>query len=198
MFGLVVLLIAVAYLLISFAIVRWVIGYARKNGKSPKRWGGGAALVMFLIPFWDWIPTVATHQYYCTTEAGFWVYKTPEQWMKENLGAVLTLNGRTTSTQKEEYGYTEVHQLNQRINWVLKLHGASDALQISKREESLIDTKNNEVLARFVDFSSGDQRSTGTAKFWLVRNDCSGNEEYRARMGQLVDKIYAYAKGEKK
>ncbi|MBK7764911.1 MAG: hypothetical protein IPI44_01795 [Sulfuritalea sp.] len=79
------------YLLIAFGVVIGAISHARKHGKSTKRWGWGAALVMYLIPFWDWIPTVAVHQYYCATEAGFWVYKTPEQWKKENPGVMETL-----------------------------------------------------------------------------------------------------------
>jgi len=88
MFGLAVLVVFGIYLLISFLVVRWSIGYARKNGKSVKKWGWGAALVMYLIPFWDWIPTVATHQFYCAKDAGFWVYKTLDQWKAENPGVM--------------------------------------------------------------------------------------------------------------
>lgn len=92
MFGLIVLVVIGLYLLISVGVVRWAISYAKKNGKSVKRWGWGAALVMYLLVFWDWIPTVVAHKYYCSTEAGFWVYKTPEQWKKENPGVMETLD----------------------------------------------------------------------------------------------------------
>lgn len=186
------------YLLISIGVVAWAISHAKKNGKSVKRWGWGAALVMYLIPFWDWLPTVAVHQYYCAKDSGFWVYKTLDQWKAENPERILTLERRSTSTQKEEEGYKEIHQLNQRFNWVINHHGVSSVLQISKREEVLVDTKNNEALARFVDFSRGKQRSTGTTKFWLVSNDCNGSEVYRVRMGKLIDEIYADVKGDKK
>ena len=44
--GLAVLGVIGLYLLISVAVVVGVIGYARRHGKSVKRWGGGAALMM--------------------------------------------------------------------------------------------------------------------------------------------------------
>ncbi len=86
--GFVVLMVMGVYLLISLGVVMWAIRHAKKNGKSAKRWGWGAALVMYLIPFWDWIPTVAVHQYYCAKDSGFWVYKTLDQWKAENPGVM--------------------------------------------------------------------------------------------------------------
>jgi hypothetical protein len=79
------------YLLISIAIVRCAIRCARNSGGSTKRWGWGAALVMYLIPFWDFLPTLAVHQYYCAVEPGFWVYKTLDQWKQENPGVMEQL-----------------------------------------------------------------------------------------------------------
>lgn len=84
MIGLLVLGAIGLYLLISVLVVRWAIRHARANGKSAKRWGWGAALGMYLLVFWDWIPTVAVHQYYCAADSGFWVYKTLDQWKVEN------------------------------------------------------------------------------------------------------------------
>src|ERR1017187_2359067 len=109
MIGPVVLGAALLYLLISIAVVRWAIRYARDNGRSAKRWGWGAALVMYLIPFWDWIPTVATHQFYCAKDAGFWIYKTPEQWKTENPGVmeILVANkGYPSSHEGDMANYT--------------------------------------------------------------------------------------------
>lgn len=96
MFGLVVFGAIGLYLLISVGVVLWAIRYAKKNGKSVKKWGWGAVLVMYLIPFWDWIPTVAVHQFYCAKDAGFWVYKTLDQWKGENPGVMETLDRNPT------------------------------------------------------------------------------------------------------
>ena len=201
MFGLIVFGLLGIYLLLLIAATRWGYRLAEKKGLPRKKrwlWAAGGFLIVYLPLFWDWIPTVAVHQYYCAKDSGFWVYKTLEQWKVENPGVILSLEGRSTDMQKEADGYIETHRLNQRFDWVIKLHGISSILPVAKREEILIDVKNNEVLVRFVDFSRGNQRSTGTTKFWLVSNDCNGGEVYRVRMGQLTDKIYADAKGDKK
>jgi hypothetical protein len=90
--GFVIVVVGTVYLLISVGVVAWAVSHAKKAGKNAKKWGWGAVLVMWLIPFWDWIPTVVVHQYYCATESGFWVYKTLDQWKKENPGVMETLS----------------------------------------------------------------------------------------------------------
>ena len=89
--GLVILGVLTLYFLLSVVVVIGAINHAKMNGKSVKRWGWGTAIVMYLIPFWDWIPTVAVHHYYCAKESGFWVYKTLDQWKVENPGVAETL-----------------------------------------------------------------------------------------------------------
>ena len=202
MFGLVVLIVMVLYLaLLVWATRRgWRWGIEKKGWTGKKRYLGAAIgfFIVYLPVFWDFIPTVAVHQYYCAKDSGFWVYKTLDQWKAENPGVILSMEGRFTDMQKEADGYTEIHRLNQRFDWVIKLHEISSVLQLAKRDEALVDTKNNEALIRFVDFSRGNQRSTGTSKFWLVNSDCNGGEIFRVRMGRLIDEIYATAKGDKK
>ena len=87
-----VLLAIGLYLLISVLVVRGCIGYARRNGKSVMRWGCGAILAMYLIPFWDLLPTVIANQYNCASNAGFFVYKTIDQWKVQNPGVLETLS----------------------------------------------------------------------------------------------------------
>lgn len=111
-------LVALAvYLLISVAVVRGAISYARNNGGSAKRWG--AAIIMYSIVFWDWIPTVAVHQYYCAKDSGFWVYKTLDQWKAENSRVAETLTAYKGVRPKEErfddgHGRTDTYFLNTR------------------------------------------------------------------------------------
>ncbi|TXT27366.1 MAG: hypothetical protein FD134_117 [Gallionellaceae bacterium] len=90
--GFVVFVAMGAYLLISLGVVTWAVGHAKKRGKSVKKWGWGAAFVMYSVVLWDWIPTVAVHQYYCAKDSGFWVYKTLDQWKQENPGVMETLD----------------------------------------------------------------------------------------------------------
>ena len=177
MFGLAVLVVFGVYLLISFLVVRWAISYARKNGKSAKRWGWGAAFIMYSLVFWDWIPTVAVHQYYCAKDSGFWVYKTLDQWKAENPGVVETLvanKGAPSKRQGDMVNYADTYFLNQRFNWVVK-HNGQFLFNRWRHEQEVVDTKTNEVLARYVDFStSQDQRQAGRSgwKFWLANEHC--------------------------
>ena len=156
--GLVVLGAIGLYLLISVAVVAGAIGYARKHGKNVWRWGGGAALVMYLIPFWDWLPTVAMHRYYCSTEAGFWVYKPLDQWKAENPEVLETLavnKGAPSTRDGDDTNFTDTYFLNQRINKVVQEHRISLLLHIFRHEQDIVDTKSNQVLARYVDFRAG-------------------------------------------
>lgn len=193
--GLVVFAVMGLYLLVSIGVVKGAISYAREKGKSAKRWAWGAAVVMYLIPFWDWIPTVAMYQYYCATEAGFWVYKTPEQWKKENPGVMETLVANKEAPSRSEqfddgHGKTKIFLLNDRFNWIVTHQDFSHALPIIRSEQQVKDTKANEVLARYVDFGTGNSvKNTvgppGPMKFWLHNQFCSGGERNSSLMRQL-------------
>lgn len=176
--GLVIFLVMGAYLLLSIFVVNRAITHAKKNNKSAKRWGWSAVLVMYLIPFWDWIPTVATHQYYCATEAGFWVYKTPEQWMQENPGVMETLVANRNLTSKREgdmINWTDTYFLNQRFIQRIKKTGPL-FLNRWRWELELVDMKTNSVLSKSKDFSSGNGQIGGEPpyKFWLQSEGCFG------------------------
>ena len=190
--GLVVFAVMGLYLLISIGVVKGAISYAREKGKSTRRWGWGAALVMYLIPFWDWIPTVAMHQYYCATEAGFWVYKTPEQWKKENPGVMETLvANKGTPSRDEKFdggrGTTTTYFLNDRFSWRVKVNGPSFPNRW-RHEQELVDHKNGEVIARYIDYSTA-QGAYGLDwygwKFWLLSGHCSGGERNVSLMRQF-------------
>ena len=177
--GIIIVPAIALYLLISVGVVVWAIKHAKKNGKSVKRWGSSAALVMYLIPFWDWIPTVAVHQYYCATESGFWVYKMLDQWKAENPGVMETLvvnKGEPSSHEGDMSNYTVTTFLNSRFNSIGK-HRGPLFLHRWLREDTLVDTKTNETLARYVDFStSHERRQAGWSgwKFWLDSRHCIG------------------------
>ena len=188
MMGLIFLLVVGVYLLVSIGAVRGAIAYARQQGKSAKRWGWGAAFVMYLIPFWDWIPTVVMHRYYCATEAGFWVYKTPEQWKKENPGVMEMLVANKGAPSRYEpfddgRGKTDTYLLNDRFNWIVTQQDFSSALPIIRSEQQVKDTKTKEVLARYVNFSTGNSvKNTvgppGPMKYWLHSGHCGNDSNF--------------------
>lgn len=195
MTGIVVIPAVLLYLLLSIVVVFLSVRYARKNGRSTKRWGWGAVLVMYLIPCWDWLPTVATHQYYCAKDAGFWVYKTVDQWKAENPGVMETLvYEKDIPHIQTPYGRAVV--LNQRF---LHIHKYEGPLPFNRwrMETEIRDSKNGEVIAREVDFSTSQERRqagwTGW-KFWLNSERC-GTESHRAQGS--VEKVTLQIEGKK-
>ena len=178
------------YALISFGTVSWAIIHARKHKKNPWIWGLGAVFFMYNLLFWDWLPTVAAHKYYCSTEAGFWVYKTLDQWKAENPGVMETLTpykGPQNQRDGDMENYIDTYYLNQRFNWIIK-HNGKFFPNRWRHEQELIDTRNNEILARYVDFStSQERRQAGWSgwKFWLDNQNCSGGEFNQSNLRQF-------------
>lgn len=174
--GFVIIVVMGLYLLIALGVVAWAISYAKKNGKSPKRWGWGAALVMYLIPFWDWIPTVAVHQYYCAKDSGFWVYKTLDQWKVENPGVMEGLHQILQPNQRMPYGDLSI--LDERF--AIETHRREPVPLLSTQiaERLLVDRKTGEILAKGVDVGSGygnlavGAESLHAYKFWLSIKPC--------------------------
>lgn len=225
------------YLAISYGVVKLAMFIARNVGGRPRLWGMMAGLVMYHLVFWDLIPTLVAHKYYCATEAGFWVYKTPEQWKLENPGVFETLDishlpeqyrfdppskydreqhyllpdgtqlatshdgaGKMDIVRVEQKGYTDGYQLNERIRQLYR-DRVPTVLSIKRNSGYLIDTKNNEVLAEFVDFRRGyaPLSSGGTTlndwKVWLVCERCGS--EVSNNLGKFMSFSNNY-KGEVK
>lgn len=201
--GLVIFGVIGLYLLISLGVVAWAISHAKKRGKSAIRWGVSAALVMYLIPFWDWVPTVIAHKYYCEKEAGFWVYKTLDQWKAENPGVAETLvanKGAPSTRQEDMENYTDTYSLNQRFSWVVKRTGPL-LLNRWRWEKEVIDNKTSEVLVRYVDFSTGSGFVGGPPRrlrFWLQIDHCIGGQENMYSMDTVVGNMSQLLKGDKK
>lgn len=158
-------------------VVPMAVRYAAKHGRSKWRWGVGAFLIVYLSIFWDWIPTVVAHKYFCKKEAGFWIYKTLDQWKAENPGVMEMLvanKGAPSTRQGDIENYTDTYLLNQRINKIVNQNGPL-LFNRWRHEEMLVDAKNNEVLARYVDFSTSQERQQAGWngwKFWLSSRNC--------------------------
>lgn len=158
MLGLVVLLVIGVYLVISLAVTIFAAHQADKRDKSPWLWGGLAAFAMYNLMFWDLIPTLAMHKYYCATEAGFWVYKTPEQWVKENPGVQEMLKqslqpDRVNRALKTNFGERQRHWLTQRFYDDISRTQMSTSL--TRTEKNFYDASSGELLARSVDYFRG-------------------------------------------
>ena len=180
MIGLMYLLFFSAYALISLAVVVGAVKWARKRGRSTFRWGFAAAFIMYNLVFWDWIPSIIQHEYYCRTKAGFWVYKTLEQWKAENPGYLESLvkkdlidsmNGRDYVKEIYKKGVEvkiiSLHPRFESVSYYIKKNicGIDAGVNLIRRD--IVDSENNYVLARYVGSSVGS--GVGGLKYWKIR-----------------------------
>ncbi len=204
MIGLIVLFVVGVYLAISVLVVLWAIRFAKRKGRSP--WLGGilAALFMYLLVFWDYIPTKIMFHHYCTKEAGVWIYKTIDQWKKENPGVAETLQAYTDKNRPDIissgdslHDYTTKEYLNPRI--IIEENKKGTLLfNVFKRKYEIVDVKTGEIIARGINFSSGygsnpfelgsDYGWKGF-KVWLTEDNCPCSEKYMDNLFDYMDKI---------
>ena len=181
MIGLIALFVMGIYLAISIFIVRGTARWARRTGRGVKRWAFAAAFGMYLLVFWDHIPTLMLHKYYCATKAGFWVYKTPEQWKAENPGVAETLTWKSNPPDYKVPNITEGYRLNERFAWVIRREQAS-VLPVRLHYESIIDVKTGETMVKRIvvgsgygNFLVGGGESWNVLKFWVGAELCDSN-----------------------
>ena len=153
MAGLAILFLLALYLLLFIGVVWLVARWAGKHGRSKWRWGLLAAFVMYNLVFWDFIPTYVVYKYYAHTKAGFWVYKTPEQWKAENPGVAETLTWKDRSDRYEAPGIAYGFRLNERIVDI-RIYNKSPMLHVTIGTDLLIDTQRNKILAKQTSVSS--------------------------------------------
>lgn len=192
MIGLLYLLFFVVYLALTIWFMR--IGYRIAKRRYQRGWKGAllVGLVMYNLVFWDWIPVVVMHKYYCTTQAGFWVYKTPEEWVKENP-EVIGLDWQKANTRKWERLISDYwHSLNR--TWSNRRlyeeyeHERKFVHGISKSVHKLVDNDLGEVLSQSIEFRRGKSFAAPDSslmlyKFWLGSGDRSCGPDQRQIFG---------------
>jgi hypothetical protein len=169
MIGLIVLAVVATYVVLWIVVVTVTYKVVRRRGTTRKTaWyaAGIAFVIMFLIPFWDWLPTVAAHRYYCWKDSGFTVYKTLDQWKQENPGVAETLRWKDPSdyTADPRNG-TRTIFLNQRFIRE-KRQGDLPLLPVTVYEDRLIDRTTNAVLARVVYVGTGCGGLMTSGEWW--------------------------------
>jgi len=131
---------------------------------------------MFMLVFWDLIPTYAMYQYHCAQEGGFYIYTTPEQWASKNKNAVNKLH--PIDGEYTKHDGARRFMLNQRLAW--EIINTNYKFHIVGRKERIVDIKSGEVLAEKVDFNTdilGVEKGTGARgiydyKGWLHVESC--------------------------
>ena len=204
MLGLMVIGGALIYLILWISVTAWAYRWAKRRGYSKGRvWGATFAVffVMWLLVFWDWVPTVAAHKYYCAKDGGFFVYKNLEQWKKENPGVVETLTPFVLLEQEQLPGvpysapYEEpypgagykVSRFNERIYHRSDLErDITKPFPVHRWTDYFADSKTHTKLVEFVYFTSSHPNAMTVGglsgfKFWLAYPGCTGERMENAK-----------------
>lgn len=197
------IVIAMVFILLMYALLSACIIYA---GGKVAGWLGYDPIItkkrikiIWFAPVLIWLvwdlPTIPLHRYYCATQAGFFVYKSPEQWLKEHpevtkedlrpLGDVgwngkFHLGKSQYIEKREKAGISAKH-----IYWYNRRIYLDDEFErfawfpIMKYTNNYKDSKTGEVLAKSVKFSSGYAPALTAGgisgfKEWLKRQPCDG------------------------
>lgn len=157
MIGLVILFILLMYALFSACVIYaggklagW-LGYDAKLAKKRIKIIWFAPVLLWLV--WD-LPTIPLHKYYCATQAGFFVYKTPEQWLKEHPRVIETLKESLSPTRLGiEKPSNEVTWVNQRF--YIKTTRIVKLNSLHETRSEFFDAESGELIAKSTNFWRG-------------------------------------------
>ena len=204
--GLVILGALAAYFIVLVAVTwlayRWA---ARRGLRRGTRWlaASGAFALVYLPLFWDYVPILVAHRYYCEKEAGFWVLQSPEEWNSENPGVIETLvdnnrspNPATPDWPVEHHSDLHLAHINERfaiayMNRMSSQYEEELFLRVWRWKYELLDKKTNRAMAWQVDFSTGNGL-VGAApprRFWNQREHCPDGAELSRSFSELVNQF---------
>lgn len=176
MMALAVLFVLVIYLAIAILVVRLAARAARKRGIAGWHWGLPAALVMYLLVFWDLIPTYALHPYYCGKYAGLTVYKTPQQWRAEHPGEAEKIVVPELGRQRQD-GRDWIWEINSRFDWITSGEPLGGGL-LTLAKQQVVDRQTGEIMAEVRDVKNSlgnlgvGYVDLGDYKFWMDIDTC--------------------------
>lgn len=175
--GLIYLVAFAVYLLVAFLIVRATVRWAKRTGRSPTKWGWGSALAIYLLVFWDHLPTLIAHEVLCRTVPEVKIHKTFEQWKAEHPGEARPVAiAPGGGFQKDREGRL-VSMANSRFG-IRSVSRDLPLISTGIVREQYVDVQRNEVIAeRFVVVSGhgslGASRSWQAMKIWVNHEPCA-------------------------
>lgn len=176
MIGLLALGILIGYIALSVGVVWFFVLRAKRRGISGWKWGLPAGIIMYMIVFWDLIPTLVVKEYYCEKYAGTTVYITPEQWKAENPGVAESLTWKRPKNILRESNI-----LNERF---IIEHKKKTALYIPVTliEADIVDIKSKNIVAKTQTVYTGypplGLGGKGSWKVWLTTKPCGSDSKF--------------------
>ncbi|QTS88790.1 hypothetical protein JLK41_11780 [Ectopseudomonas khazarica] len=125
---------------------------------------------MYLLVAYEQIPTFLIGRYYCATQAGITVYKTPDQWLAENSGPGGAIVWQRTPPQLAD------NVLNPRLVHSVR-RDLMSIIPVNIITQEIRDAYSGEVLVREVAVSTGYDKRGGMGalafKIWAGNFLCS-------------------------
>ena len=208
MIGLAYLGFFTLYFLLTILAVYW--GYRFAKRKYQKGWLGGvvAFLLMYHLVFWDFIPVLIMHKYYCSTQAGYWVYKTPEEWVEEHPEVWGQDWSDSIQWKRESLSDTYRYQRTRaNISNDIYYEYEKDLYYshaIISTQNKIYDSKSNEILAKMIDYETGSPGLYSSGSHikgysiwqWIYGGHCLNNDKkYEIKFyKEYLDKIILIVK----
>jgi hypothetical protein len=145
---------------------------------------------MYLLLFWDHIPTVLAHKYYCSTIPEAKIFKTFDQWQAEHANEPRpTPVSGSDGIRRDSHG-NRVSMANSRFGSRV-LGDKVGPLITGVTRWQVIDVQNEEVLVEHTEVSSFPGRTGfGQWKLWLSQELCSSQTPQVAEEGSRFSRAH--------
>jgi hypothetical protein len=214
MLGLMYLCSAALYVALIFFVVRWAWRSGRTSGGSKVRgasFGAIGFLAVYLPVFWNLVPTIFVHRYYCERDAGLFVQMQADKWYANNQAKVELINKlprnlreATSPTILLPDGFSRFTHFNDLLASDFKSEQLPAwSVDLRRQTWRTVDARTGAILASVIDYQTGRETDL---RFWLRNSTCFNRRSFvDAREGLAallpLDKLFAYEsvlKGEKK
>lgn len=170
------------YTALLFVVVRWAWRKGRSNAGGTARGIGFAVLAflcVFLPVFWNLIPTLLVHRYYCARDAGFAVRVPAEQWRVQHRQEIETVNRlprdrreATSSSQTLPDGFARFTYFGGLLASDFKAEPVEGwGISVRRLTWRKVDAVTGMPLATATDYQTGDN----DIRFWLNAPGCVQN-----------------------
>ncbi len=202
MIGLMYLLAGVIYLLVLVRVVSFAWRKGLAGGSRKRAWAYGvlAFLAVYLPVFWDHIPTLVAHRYYCAKDGGVHIYKEPQEWLAEHEGELEKLRvvpGGEHVGKMLVDGWERGYLVNKYVAFEIKKENLYPlpGIKVWKISERLVSLEGNEVLVNSISYGTYRSFNSGGVRFWLNFVGCSDDHLPQWAVVQDAYSIYS-RKGE--
>lgn len=198
MIGLMYLLAGAVYLLVLVKVVSFAWRKGLAGGSRKRAWAYGVLgfLAVYLPLFWDHIPTLVAHRYYCAKDGGVHVYKDPQEWLAEHAGELEKLRveaGGEHVGKTLPDGWERSYLVNKYVAFEIKRESLYPlpGIKVWKVSKRLLEFEKKETLASSISYGTYRSFNSGGLRFWLNLSGCSDDHLQKWATAQSAYSVYS-------